>query len=104
MPVNLQPKSQTSAIILTSTGSATLGSAALAYGIYSGSAHFISGAVDQVAYVYNKLGGNILDLKINANNVYNAYEEAVLEYSYLINIHQSKNILSNILWINSSNV
>jgi hypothetical protein len=97
MPVNLQPKSQTNAIILTSTGSATLVSDALAYGMYSGSAHFISGAVDQVAYVYNKLGGNILDLEINANNVYNAYEEAVLEYSYLINTHQAKNVLSDLM-------
>ena len=72
MHVDLSPKSQTSAKILTATGSATQVASALAYGIYSGSAHFISGAVDQVAYVYNKLGGNILDLEITNYNVYDA--------------------------------
>ena len=30
-------------------------------------------------------------------SVYSAYEEAVLEYSYLVNLHQSKNSLSNLL-------
>ena len=97
MPVDLSPKSQTSAKILTATGSATQVASALAYGIYSGSAHFISGAVDQVAYVYNKLGGNILDLEITTDNVYNAYEEACLEYSYLVNTHQAKNVLSDLM-------
>ena len=97
MPVNLSPKSQISAKVLTSTGSATQVTSALAYGIYSGSAHFVSGAVDQVAYVYNKLGGNILDLEITTDNVYNAYEEACLEYSYLINTHQAKNVLSDLM-------
>ena len=97
MPVDLSQKSQTSAKILTATGSATQVASALAYGIYSGSAHFISGAVDQVAYVYNKLGGNILDLEITTDNVYNAYEEACLEYSYLVNTHQAKNVLSDLM-------
>jgi hypothetical protein len=97
MPVDLSPKSQTSAKILTATGSATQVASTLAYGIYSGSAHFISGAVDQVAYVYNKLGGNILDLEITTDNVYNAYEEACLEYSYLVNTHQAKNVLSDLM-------
>ncbi len=31
------------------------------------------------------------------SNVYSAYEEAVLEYSYIVNIHQSKNILHSSL-------
>ena len=97
MPTNLTPKSQTSALVLTATGSATEVEGALAYGIYTGSAPFISGAVDQVAYVYNKLGGNILDIEITTQNVYNAYEEACLEYSYLINTHQAKNVLSDLL-------
>ena len=30
-------------------------------------------------------------------NVYSAYEEAVLEYSYIVNLHQGKNVLSSIL-------
>ena len=97
MPVNLQPSSQTSALVLPSTGTHSDVAGVLAYGIYSGSESFISGAVDQVTYVYNKLGGNVLDLEIQPKNVYNAYEEACLEYSYLVNTHQAKNVLSDML-------
>ena len=69
----------------------------LAIGVYSGSAGFVSGAVDQVAYVFNKLGGNILDIEIQERNVYQAYEESCLEYSYILNTHQAKNVLSDML-------
>jgi hypothetical protein len=34
---------------------------------------------------------------ITDKNVYSAYEESVLEYSYIVNIHQSKNILHSSL-------
>jgi hypothetical protein len=104
MPTNLQPLSVVSAVVLPATGNLTDVEEALAYGIYTeggdsqlGVRSFISGAVDQVAYVYNKLGGNVLDLEITPSNVYNAYEEACLEYSYLINTHQAKNVLSDLL-------
>ena len=60
---------------------------------------FVSGAVDQVAYVYQKLGGEILDIELSEYQVYAAYEEAVLEYSYLINVHQAKNAMSDLLAI-----
>ena len=96
MPTNLPPTSTVSSVILPSTGTYSEVSDLLAYGIYSSTA-FISGAVDQVAYTYNKLGGNILDLEISTRNVYNAYEEACLEYSYLINTHQAKNALSDLM-------
>jgi len=96
MPTNLQPASTTSAVVLPSTGTYSDVSDALAYGIYN-TAAFISGAVDQVAYTYVKLGGNILDLEITPKNVYNSYEEACLEYSYLLNTHQAKNVLSDFM-------
>jgi hypothetical protein len=96
MPTNLQPASTVSALVLPATGTHSDVLTSLAYGIYT-TASFISGAVDQVAYVYNKLGGNVLDLEITPGNVYNAYEEACLEYSYLINTHQAKNVLSDLL-------
>jgi hypothetical protein len=66
-------------------------------GVYTGSAGFLQGARDQVSYVYKKLGGDILDIEITEGNVYAAYEESVLEYSYIVNIHQSKNVLSDAL-------
>ena len=97
MPRNLSPKSETSAIILTSTGSAALVAAGCPFGIYTGSADFLSGASAQVSYVYKKLGGDVLDIELTPANVYSAYEEAVLEYSYIINLHQSKNVLSDVL-------
>jgi len=58
---------------------------------------FLSGASDQVAYTYRKLGGDVLDIELTKEQVFSAYEEACLEYSYLVNIHQGKNVLSNVL-------
>ena len=97
MPTNLNPVSQTSAVILTSTGSTDLVTGSLPFGVYSGSSPFISGASDQVAYVYKKLGGDVVDIELTPSNVYASYEEAVLEYSYIVNLHQGKNVLSNVL-------
>ncbi len=97
MPANLQPISQTSAIILTSTGSAEDVSGSVPFGIYTGSAEFLTGASTQVNYVYKKLGGDVVDIELTTANVYSAYEEAVLEYSYIVNMHQGKNILSDAL-------
>ena len=98
MPVpQLSPSSTTSTSILTSTGSTADVAAALPFTIYSDVAAFISGASDQVAYVYKKLGGDVLDIEIRTGNVYAAYQEAVLEYSYMVNSHQAKNVLSDML-------
>lgn len=95
-PPTLSPISNSSLVALPPTGSKALVTGSLPFGVYT-SADFISGAVDQVAYVYRKLGGEVLDIELTANQVYTAYEEAVLEYSYLVNIHQSKNALSDLL-------
>ena len=92
----LTPSSTTSAVVLPSTGSSADVKAALPFGIYDTS-DFKEGAAAQVAYTYKKLGGDILDIEIKADNVYAAYEEACLEYSYQINIHQAKNVLSDLL-------
>jgi hypothetical protein len=102
----LTPKSQTSAIVLPVTGThANVNSTSnpLPFGVYTGaggsqtSTDFVSGAVDQVAYVYKKLGGDVLDIELTEYQVYAAYEEAVLEYSYIINVHQAKNVLADTL-------
>ena len=92
----LTPTSTQSAIILPPTGTAGDVASSLPFGIYT-TGSFISGAVDQVAYTYRKLGGDILDLEIKAENVYANYEEAVLEYSYLVNLHQARNTLGSTL-------
>lgn len=92
----LSPISNSSLVVLPPTGTKGDVTGSLPFGIYTG-ADFISGAVDQVAYVYRKLGGEVLDIEITANQVYSAYEESVLEYSYIVNVHQSKNALSDLL-------
>lgn len=97
MPTNLSPRSTTSAVILAKTGSTQHVTASLPIGAYTSSADFISGAASQVDYVYKKLGGDVVDIELTADNVYAAYEEAVLEYSYIINLHQAKNVLSSVL-------
>ena len=92
----LTPSSTTSAVILPATGSSADVKAALPFGIYD-DVDFKLGAAAQVAYTYKKLGGDVLDIELKADNVYAAYEEACLEYSYQINIHQAKNVLSDLL-------
>ncbi len=102
MPINMNPQSQTSAVILPASGASTPAAgqtvkSACPFGIYTGSLDFITGAANQVDYVYKKLGGDVVDIELTVDNVYAAYEEAVLEYSYIINLHQSKNSLSSML-------
>jgi len=99
----LTPSSQTSAIKLSSAGThSDVTLANLPFGYYATSGplydtNFVSGAVEQVSYTYRKLGGDVLDIELKEQNVYAAYEEAVLEYSYLVNTHQSKNVLDTLL-------
>tara|TARA_R110000824_G_scaffold191195_5_gene372816 strand:- start:315 stop:1616 length:1302 start_codon:yes stop_codon:yes gene_type:complete len=102
----LTPASSTSAIKLPVTGThsnVNSTSNPLPFGIYTGaggsqdSTDFVSGAVDQVAYVYKKLGGDVLDVELTQYQIYAAYEEATLEYSYIINIHQAENVLSDVM-------
>ena len=93
----LTPKSQMSKSVLTATGSQNDVAAAVPFGMYTGSVHFLQGASSQVAYTYKKLGGDVLDIELRADNVYANYEEACLEYSYLVNTHQAKNSLSTYL-------
>jgi len=99
----LLPASNSSKSILPETGSHGNVNKSLPYKIYSAnssvlfSGNFVSGAVDQVAYTHKKLGGDILDIELTEGNIYSAYEEAVLEYSYLINVHQASNALPSFL-------
>tara|TARA_R110002074_G_scaffold252824_1_gene424857 strand:+ start:696 stop:1985 length:1290 start_codon:yes stop_codon:yes gene_type:complete len=105
----LSPTSVTSTVVLTSTGSSVATGAGSGnpahypFGIYADpdadlyDVNFVNGASDQVAYTYKKLGGDVLDIELTVGNIYASYEEAVLEYSYIVNVHQSKNILHSSL-------
>ena len=94
---SLTPLSQTSAIVLPITGNIVNVPDQLPFGVYAENDDFISGAIDQVAFTYKMLGGDILDIELTEHNVYAAYETAVLEYSYIVNLHQAKNVLSDVL-------
>jgi hypothetical protein len=94
----LTPASTTSAIVLpaSSADSAATITGTLPFGVYT-SQEFLTGAIKQVSYTYKKLGGDVLDIELTKGQVYAAYEESVLEYSYLLNIHQAKNALPSVL-------
>lgn len=95
---DLTPTSTTSAIALpeTSSDSSAVVTGSLAVAFYT-TETFVSGAKAQVAYTYKRLGGDILDIELTAKNVYNHYEEACLEYSYIVNLHQARNSLGSAL-------
>ena len=94
---SLTPSSTVSAITLPATGTAGDVATSLAIAFYSDSTPFLSGAAAQVAYTYQRLGGDVLDIEMKASNVYNHYEEAVLEYSYIVNLHQARNSIGSAL-------
>ena len=89
----LTPTSKTSAIILPESGDPANVAAALPLGVYADSEQFLTGAAKQVKFTYKRLGGDVLDIEITEQNVYAAYEDAVLEYSYQVNLYQTKNTL-----------
>ena len=94
---DLTPTSTQSAITLPASGTITDVADTLAIGFYKTINTFLTGATAQVAYTYKRLGGDVLDIELTAQNVYNHYEEAVLEYSYILNLHQARNALGSAL-------
>tara|TARA_R100001594_G_scaffold21804_1_gene42144 strand:+ start:270 stop:1577 length:1308 start_codon:yes stop_codon:yes gene_type:complete len=101
-PPKLSPVQKTSPYVLKSTGSYDkVISTSVPYGVYLDGAmkstEWISGAVGQVALTYKMLGGDVLDIELTEDNVYTSYELATLEYSYIVNNHQAKNVLSDFL-------
>ena len=58
---------------------------------------FIQGCVEQVTYTFRHLGGAGSYIELTEWDVYESYLEACLEASYLLNIHQAKNSLSDVL-------
>jgi hypothetical protein len=103
LPV-LTPVSTMSKVILPETGSIA-NVTGLPFSIYTNTAYwsanqialYKSGSVDQVAYTYKKLGGDVLDIELTERQVHSAYEESCLEYSYMINGHQARNLLPFVL-------
>ena len=99
----LTPAASASAVALPETGSLSNAgtSTNYPYGMYVAGdlsdVNFVTGAAEQVNYTFRKLGGDVLDIELTEKNIFAAYEEAVLEYSYIVNVHQAKNILHSAL-------
>ena len=75
----LLPASQTSAVVLPSAATADeAAAAAFPFDQYTNNQYFLTGASDQVAYTYAKLGGDVLDIELTKEQVFSAYQEAVL--------------------------
>jgi len=99
---DFSPLSKMSKVILPVTGDTiNVISDKLPFGVYVSTNYwsgdqisaYKTGSSEQVAYVYKRLGGDVVDIELVESQVHAAYEEATLEYSYLINLHQSKNAL-----------
>jgi len=95
----LTPISTTTTVRLSSIATTTDAAVVTSYPFttYISDDYFLSGAAEQVSYVYKRLGGDVLDIELTNQNVFAAYQEACLEYSYLVNIHQAKNALPSLL-------
>ena len=55
------------------------------FGIYDAEASFVSASDGMVEYAYRKLGGSILQVELTNRDIYTCFEEAILEYSSVVN-------------------
>lgn len=69
----------------------------LPYSLYTDNEDFLQACAEQVTFVYYQLGGGQLNIELDEYTVYQTYQQAVLEYSELINTHQAINVLSSAL-------
>jgi len=67
------------------------------FGIYDSDVHFSGAADGMVEYVYRKFGGSLLQVELTNKDVYTCLEEAVLEYSAMINSYNAKSMLADII-------
>ena len=84
-------------ILPTGSNPGESAAASFPFSVYTSDRFFLSGAADQVAYTFHKLGGDVLDIELTKEQIFSAYQESVLEYSYLLNIHQAKNSIGDLL-------
>lgn len=69
----------------------------LPYSLYTDNEDFLLACAEQVTFVYYQLGGGQLNIELDEYTVYQTYQQAVLEYSEMINTHQAVNVLSSAL-------
>ena len=67
------------------------------FGIYDSDSAFQTEADGMVRLANSKLGGGVLQVEITNRDVYACFEQAVLEYSGMINSYHAKSIMAEIL-------
>lgn len=67
------------------------------FGIYDSNTAFQMTADGMVRLVYATFGGNVLSVEMTNKDVYSALEQAVLEYSAIVNSYHAKSVLANVL-------
>ena len=72
-------------------------SGATPWGYFDSDPQFQVDSDAMVDFVYNKLGGRILEVELVNRDVYTSFEEAMLEYGATINSYQAKSILADIV-------
>jgi len=67
------------------------------FGTYDADTQFQSDADSMVKLINGKLGGSVLDVEITNKDVYGCFEEAIYEYSAMVNSYHAKSILADII-------
>jgi hypothetical protein len=100
--VNISPVSKNSSKRLPATGTYANVLPMLGNSAAYTSSLFISGAAAAVTIAYKVFGGNILDIELEEENIYQYYQQAILKYSAIINTHHAKNVLYELLGFSTS--
>lgn len=79
------------------TSSFVHNSSSMPWGTYNTDTTFQAFQDSMIKYTYHKLGGDILKIELSNKDVWVSTEEAVLEYSAMINTYNAKSIMADII-------
>lgn len=67
------------------------------FGFFDADVGFIAEADNMVTFVKRKLGDDVLSVELTKKQIWACFEEAVLEYSHIINVHNLESTLMNLM-------
>ena len=74
------------------------------FGVNDRDDHFQSDADGLVTYIKRRLGDDIMSVELTNKQIYACFEEASLEYSKEINMHQAESHMSNLLGLDTGSL
>jgi hypothetical protein len=74
------------------------------FSVFDSDIKFQSEADQIVVFVKRKLGDDVLSVELTKKQIWSCFEEATLEYSSIINEHQAKNTLYDLLGMSTSSL